>query len=163
MIAGSTPATAVETMRAIGVRPSALARSASTRSTAEAPSLIPELLPAVTEPPSFAKAGRSLARASGVVSARGCSSRATTIGSPFFWGIVTGTSWSSKRPASTAAAVRRWLSRANASWRSREMPQRSATFSAVSPIEYGWCFAASFGLTNRQPRVVSMSGRSPRS
>ena len=26
---------------------------------------------------------------------------------------------------------------ANASWRSRQTPQRSATFSAVSPIEYG--------------------------
>jgi hypothetical protein len=53
------------------------------------------------------------------------------------WGTVIGTIWSSNRPASTAAMARRWLSFANWSWRSRETPQRSATFSAVSPIEYG--------------------------
>ena len=37
--------------------------------------MIPELLPAVTDPPSGRKAGRSLASASRLVSARGCSSR----------------------------------------------------------------------------------------
>ena len=80
MTAGSTPATAVDTTRAIGRSPSARARSASTSSTADAPSLMPELLPAVTEPPSVRNAGRSFASASRLVSARGCSSRATTTG-----------------------------------------------------------------------------------
>ena len=79
MTAGSTPATAVETTRAIGCRPSSRARPASTSSTADAPSLIPELLPAVTEPPSRLNAGRSLPSASIDVSARGCSSRSTSV------------------------------------------------------------------------------------
>ena len=74
MIAGSTPATAVETTRASGFRPSSRARSASTSSTADAPSLMPGALPAVTVPPSR-NAGRSFASASADVSARGCSSR----------------------------------------------------------------------------------------
>ena len=39
------------------------------------------------------------------MSARGCSSRATTIGSPFFCGTVIGTIWSSNRPASIAATA----------------------------------------------------------
>ena len=77
MTAGSTPATAVESTRAIGRSPSARARSASTTSTAEAPSLMPDEFPAVTEPPSGRNAGRSFASASRLVSARGCSSRAT--------------------------------------------------------------------------------------
>jgi len=55
----------------------------------------------------------------------------------FFAESLTGTIWSSKRPASMAATARCWLSRANASCRSRLTFQRSATFSAVSPIEYG--------------------------
>ena len=136
MIAGSTPATAVDTIRASGRRPSARARSASTSSTADAPSLIPDAFPAVTVPPSR-NAGRSRASASAVVSARGCSSRATTTGSPFFWGTSTGTICQSNRPASIAATALRCDSSANASWRSRSTDQRSATFSAVSPIEYG--------------------------
>ena len=60
-----------------------------------------------------------------------------TSGSPFFCGTEIGTIWSANRPASMAATARCWLSSANASWRSRLTPQRSATFSAVSPIEYG--------------------------
>ena len=80
---------------------------------------MPELLPAVTVPPSGRKAGRSRASASSVVSARGCSSRSTTSGSPFRCGTAIGTIWSSNRPASMAATARCWLSSANASWRSR--------------------------------------------
>ena len=57
---------------------------------AAAPSLVPGALPAVTVP-SFLNAGRSLARASSVLSARGDSSRRITMGSPFFCGISTGT------------------------------------------------------------------------
>ena len=50
MTAGSTPATAVATTRAIGLRPSSRAQPpASTSTQAPAPSLMPELLPAVTD------------------------------------------------------------------------------------------------------------------
>jgi hypothetical protein len=72
MTAGSTPATAVATIRAIGRNPRARARSASTTSAAEAPSLMPLELPAVTVPPSR-KAGRRRASASGGLGP-GCSS-----------------------------------------------------------------------------------------
>ena len=41
-------------------------------------------------------------------------------------------------------------------------PHCSATFSAVSPIEYGWCISASCGLMKRQPSVVSKTSRVPR-
>ena len=140
MIAGSTPATAVDTTRASGLSPSSRARPASTTSVAAAPSLMPEELPAVTLPPSR-KAGRSLPSASSEVSARGCSSRVTTTGSPFFCGTVTGTIWSSNRPPSIAAIARWWDRRAKASCRARVTsccsPYRSTTFSAVSPIENG--------------------------
>ena len=61
----------------------------------------------------------------------------TTVALALRAGTSTGTIWSSNRPASIAATARCWLSSANASWRSRLTPQRSATFSAVSPIEYG--------------------------
>jgi len=56
---------------------------------------------------------------------------------PLFWGIGIGTIWSSKRPPSIAAIAFCCDARANASWASRSTDQRSATFSAVSPIEYG--------------------------
>src|SRR4029079_40617 len=71
---------------------------------ADAPSLMPELLPAVIVPPSR-NAGLSLASASDEVSARGCSSRATTTGSPFRCGIEMGTIWLSNRPPSIAATA----------------------------------------------------------
>ena len=70
MIAGSTPAVAQETMRASGLRPRLLASSAVISTSAAAPSLMPEALPAVTVP-SLAKAGRSLAIASSVAPWRG--------------------------------------------------------------------------------------------
>ena len=134
MTAGSTPATAVETMRASGRRPRLPAVFASASSTAEAPSLMPELFPAVTVPPSR-NAGRRRASASADVSARGCSSRATTTDSPFAPRTVIGTICSSNRPASIAATAFRWLASPNASCRSRETFHCSATFSPVSPIE----------------------------
>ena len=159
---GWTPATAVATTRAMGRSPSALAASASTRSTAAAPSLMPELLPAVTEPPAR-NAGRSAASASGVLSGRGCSSRSTRVTEPLRPGTLTATSWPAKRPASMAAPARRWLSAANASCRSRETAHWSATRSAVSPSEIGGYVACIAGLTKRQPRVVSSIVRAPRS
>ena len=50
MVAGSTPATALATIRAIGRSPSSRARASLITSSAAAPSLMPELLPAVTDP-----------------------------------------------------------------------------------------------------------------
>ena len=97
------------------------------------------------------------------MSGRGCSSRATSTGSPLRCGIGTGTSWPSKRPPSIAATARRWLSAAKASWRSRVTCQSSATHSAVSPSEIAGWAASSFGLTKRQPSVLSTSSRVPRS
>ena len=149
---GSTPATALPTNVPSGSTPSSRARSSEAITSAAAPSLIPDALPAVTVPPSR-KAGCSVASFSSDVSGRGCSSR---VASP------TGTSSSAKRPAASAAAQRCCESNANASWSSREIPQRSATFSPVSPIASGGNSSSSFGLTKRQPSVVSWSGRSPR-
>src|SRR5262249_18794043 len=37
-------------------------------------------------------------------------------------------------PAGAAAAARRWLSPASASWSAREIPKSAATFSAVTPM-----------------------------
>jgi len=82
---------------------------------------------------------------------------------PRRWGIETGTNWPSKRPAAIAAAARCWLARAKASWRSRETDQSSATHSAVSPRLVVGYAASSFGLTKRQPRVLSTSSWVPRS
>jgi hypothetical protein len=69
MMAGSTPAVAQEAMRASGVRPRLSASAAVMSTTAAAPSLMPDALPAVTVP-SFEKAGRSFDTASIVVPAR---------------------------------------------------------------------------------------------
>src|SRR6516225_2021833 len=66
MMAGSTPAWAQDTMRASTLRFSLAASLALIRTTAAAPSLIPDALAAVTVP-SFAKAGRNLLIVSRVV------------------------------------------------------------------------------------------------
>ena len=69
MVTGSTPARAKAWKRARGVRPRAAAFSSLMMSTAEAPSVICDELPAVTLP-SGLKAGFRLARTSAVVSGR---------------------------------------------------------------------------------------------
>ncbi len=102
-------------------------------SSAAAPSLRPEALPAVTVPLGR-KAGRSPARPSRVVPGLANSSWAKTMGSPLRCGIETGASSPAMNPRATAAAVRCWLRRARASWSSREIPYWSARFSAVSPM-----------------------------
>ncbi len=160
MQSGSTPATAVPTIRAIGAKPSRSARSRPTTSRAAAPSFRPEELPAVTVP-SVLKAGRSAASFSASVSGRGCSSVSTTIAGPFRCGTSTGTISSSKRPSSMAAAARRWLSSAKASCSSRVIPQRSATTSAVMPSEIVHS-SGIFGFTNRQPSRLSATSGTPR-
>ena len=67
MIFGSTPPRAPATHVAIGLTPSSLAFSSLITTTAAAPSLIPEELPAVTKPPSFLNAGFNLPSVSTVV------------------------------------------------------------------------------------------------
>ena len=113
MMRGATPALAMPSTRARGLRPYFCTASALARIIAAAPSLTPEALPAVTVLPS-PLTGLSLARASAVVSARGCSSVSITV-SPFLPLITTGTISSAKKPACCAAAVRCWLRRAKAS------------------------------------------------
>ncbi len=68
--AGSTPTTAVATIRTSGFSPSSLAFSSDMISRAAAPSLSGELLPAVTVPIPGMNAGLSDARLSMVESAR---------------------------------------------------------------------------------------------
>src|SRR6266540_4164990 len=88
-----------------------------------------------------------------VVSGLGCSSWLTS---------STARSSSSKRPAFAAAAQRCCERSANASWSSRLTPQRSATFSPVSPIDSSRNFSSSRGFGKRHPSVVSQTFWSPR-
>ena len=101
MMRGSTPAVAMLTTRARGVRPYFRAAASLAMISAAAPSLTPEALPAVTVP-GVRKGVLSLARPSSVVSGRGCSSTSTTV-SPLRPGMVTGTISRAKNPASCAA------------------------------------------------------------
>ena len=120
--------------------------------TAAAPSLMPEALPAVTVPPFLNTAG-SWARRSRLVSARGPSSVSTTTGSPRRWGTETAVICPLNRPFSMAATARFWLMSASSSWSSRVTPKRSATFSAVTPMWYR--------LTGQPRPSVSTSLRMP--
>ena len=108
MMRGATPALAIATTRARGVRPWRRAASSEATSSAQAPSFTPEALPAVTVPPSRNGVG-SLASPSSVVWGRGCSSCSTVTGSPLRWGTVTGVISLVSRLSSIAAAARRWL------------------------------------------------------
>ncbi len=113
MYSGSLPQVAAVMMRARGVRPSSLALVSLMTSTAAAPSLSGQELPAVTPPPP--KASGSSESFSRVEEARGPSSLATTVPS----GSVTGTISRSKKPSScdlTASSCERW---ANLSMSSR--------------------------------------------
>ncbi len=132
MIAGSTPVVAHDTMRASGFTPRFLASSALINTKAAAPSLMPEALPAVTEP-SLAKAGRSLANDSAVVPWRGNSSVSTTT-SPLRVFTVTATISSLKRPDFCAASALFCEEAAKASWSARVIWYFCATFSAVLPM-----------------------------
>ena len=120
-------------MRASGFRPRPAARSAVITSSAAAPSFNPDALAAVTVP-SLANAGRSPAIESSVVPAFGYSSCANATGSPFRYGIMTGTISSTNRPAFCAASALFWLATANSSCCARETSYFFATFSAVVPM-----------------------------
>ena len=153
MIRGATPAVAMPMTRARGVRPWRAAAASLASSSAQAPSLTPDALPAVTLP-----SGRttpfSFASASRLVS-RGCSSLATTIGSPFFCAIVTGVISASKKPLFCAATAFCCEASAILSCASRPIPNSVATFSAVSGIESTPYISFIALLTKRQPIVVS--------
>ena len=153
MMRGATPATAMPSTRARGVRPCVFAALALASSRAHAPSLTPEALPAVMVPLGRTM-GLSLPSASSEVS-RGCSSFETTTASPFFCGTVTGVISASKKPRFCASTAFSWERSAIASWSARLMPKSSATFSAVSGIESTPYCAFISGLTKRQPMVVS--------
>lgn len=84
--------------------------------------------------PSFLKAGLSLARASTVVPARGCSSVSKLSGSPLRCGTWIGVISSRKRPPSMAAMAFYCEAAAKASCSSRVRPYFSARFSAVMPM-----------------------------
>ena len=90
-------------MRASGVMPSSLALVSLMTTTAAAPSLSGQALPAVTVPPSR-KTGLRSASPSRVVPGRGPSSLVTTVPS----GRVTGMISRSKNPFSWDATARFW-------------------------------------------------------
>ena len=120
------------TIFAIGLMPRRAASAALITTSAAAPSLMPEALPAVTVP-SLAKAGRSLPSTSSVVSGFGYSSSATTT-SPLRPFTVTGAISSLKRPAFMASPALCWLPAANSSCSARVSWYCRATFSAVLPM-----------------------------
>ena len=124
MISGSTPDTLEAMMRARGVMPSSRARSADITTTAAAPSLSGHAFPAVTRPRGL-NAGSSADSFSNVDERRGPSSAATP---------SHGVTSRAKKPESCAATARSCDCCAKRSMSSRETSQRSATFSAVSPI-----------------------------
>src|SRR5919204_5460055 len=101
---GSRAACACATTRASGRKRRSRARDALATTTAAAPSLSFDALPAVTVPPSL-NAGLSFASASRDVS-RGVSSLDTTTGAPFGWATSTGTISSSKSPRRCASSAR---------------------------------------------------------
>ena len=90
-------------MRASGLMPSSRARLSDMTTTAAAPSLSGQALPAVTRP-SGRKAGFSLARSSAVVCGRGPSSALTVEPS----GSVAGVMSFSKKPCSMARPAFCW-------------------------------------------------------
>ena len=82
------------------------------------------------------------------MSGRGCSSRLDVAHRDELVG---------EAPRRVGAAQRRCDCSANASCSSRETPQRSATFSPVSPIDSSGNIASIRGFGNRQPSVVSQA------
>ena len=86
------------TTRASGRRPSDRAGPASTSTTALAPSLMPELLPAVTDAAFAEGRPQPRQRFEARVGARVLVAIDTTSASPFGCGTVTGTISSSKQP-----------------------------------------------------------------
>ena len=120
-----------ETISASGVRPRRSAVAGLTSTTAAAPSVICEALPAVMVP-SLLKAGRSLPRDSTVVSGRTPSSRETTV-SPRRELMVKGAISAAWNAADSAA--RRWERAENSSCWARLMPMSVLPSSVEEPME----------------------------
>jgi hypothetical protein len=116
-------------IRASGVRPWSRAYRALVITTAAAPSLSGQQLPAVIRP-SGRNTGLSPATPSRVTPARGPSSVATTVPS----GVVTGVISRAQKPSAIAFSARFWLRTPNSSMSSRVTPLTWARFSAVWPI-----------------------------
>ena len=116
MVSGLQPEIATDLMRARIGRPCSLAYSSLVTSTALAPSVSGEDVPAVTVP-FWSNAGFSPPSASAVVPGRGVPSVSTV---PFL--VAIGMISSVKWPASIAAAALSWLRAANWSCSSRLSP-----------------------------------------
>ena len=110
MMTGSSPASTAVCTRASGVRPSSRALSEVVISSAAAPSLICEALPAWMTPSSL-NAGLSPASFSG----RGAAAQALVGGRAWPSGSSTGAIWPASRPASVAAASLACEARENSS------------------------------------------------
>ena len=122
-------ATATERIFARIGRPLARAYSSVVTSTAAAPSVSGEEVPAVTVP-SAVKAGFRPDSPSAVVPGRMQPSLSTRPA-----GVWMPTISSAMRPAAWASAALAWEATASASCSAREMAYLRATFSAVMPIE----------------------------
>ena len=129
MISGDRALTPVATIRARGVMPSSAALVSLITTTAAAPSLSGQQLPAVTTP-SGRKTGFSPETPSRVTPARGPSSALTTVPS----GVVTGVISRAQKPSALAFSARFCERTPNSSSSRRVRPRRVATFSAVWPI-----------------------------
>ncbi len=160
MISGDRPVTPVDTIRARGVRPSSAAFVSDITTTAAAPSLSGQQLPAVTTP-SGRNTGLSSRTASSVTPGRGPSSRVTSVPS----GVVTGTISRAQKPLLMASSARFWLRTPNSSSSSRDSPRSRATFSAVWPIATYASGSSPFSLGSVQSRPpwASFSVRAPAS
>ena len=134
IIEGSTPALAKDLIVAKGLAPIASAFSLDIKTMAAAPSLIPEELAAVTDPPSRLKAGLNLANDSWVTPALGYSSASIWISSPRLCGTATGVISSWNLLSLIAASAFCWLEAASASCSSLVNPYFPTIFSAVIPI-----------------------------
>ncbi|RPK58030.1 hypothetical protein EES42_38670 [Streptomyces sp. ADI95-17] len=129
MISGERPETPVETIRASGVSPSSRALVSDMITSAAAPSLSGQQLPAVTRP-SGRKTGFRPCTPSRVTPARGPSSFETTVPS----GVVTGVISRSQKPFLMASSARFCERTPNSSMSWRVTPLSRARFSAVCPI-----------------------------
>ena len=157
MMRGATPAVAIATTRARGVRPCRCGRRLARRGSARAaPSLTPEALPAVTVPSGLRNGALQLRQRLERGVARGCSSCDRRRRRPCFRAIVDRHDLARRRSRSPApprraagCAARTRPGRRASIWKS------SATFSAVSGIESTPYCSFISGLTKRQPMVVS--------
>jgi hypothetical protein len=129
MISGDSAVTPVETIRASGISPSSRAFVSLMTTTAAAPSLSGQQLPAVTRP-SGRNTGLSPAVPSSVTPGRGPSSTDTT--SPD--GVVTGVISRAQKPFLIDSSARFCDRTPNSSISCRVTPLISARFSAVWPI-----------------------------